>query len=45
MFITARALRADERDILLSVSPTYVGFTRVARLEDMPARLERAWRA
>lgn len=36
MFITARALRADERDILLAVSPTYVGLTGAARLADMP---------
>ena len=36
MFITARALRANERDILLAVSPTYVGLTGAARLADMP---------
>ncbi len=36
MFITVRALRADERDILLTVSPTYVGLTGAARLADMP---------
>ena len=36
MFITVRALRADERDILLAVSPTYVGLTGAARLVDMP---------
>lgn len=36
MFITLRALRADERDILLTVSPTYVGLTGAARLADMP---------
>jgi (S)-3,5-dihydroxyphenylglycine transaminase len=36
MFITVRALRADERDVLLSVSPTYVGLTGAARLADMP---------
>lgn len=36
MFITLRALRADERDILLAVSPTYVGLTGAAQLADMP---------
>jgi DNA-binding transcriptional MocR family regulator len=36
MFITVRALRADERDILLAVSPTYVGLTGAARLADLP---------
>jgi (S)-3,5-dihydroxyphenylglycine transaminase len=36
MFITLRALRADERDVLLAVSPTYVGLTGAARLVDMP---------
>lgn len=36
MFIVIRALRADERDILLAVSPTYVGLTGAARLADMP---------
>lgn len=36
MFITARALRADERDVLLAVSPTYVGLTGAARLADLP---------
>lgn len=36
MFITARALRADERDILLTVAPTYVGLIGAARLADMP---------
>ena len=36
MFITVRALRADDRDILLTVSPTYVGLTGAARLADMP---------
>ncbi len=36
MLITLRALRADERDILLAVSPTYVGITGAARLVDMP---------
>ena len=32
MFITLRALRRDERDILLAVSPTYIGITGAARL-------------
>jgi (S)-3,5-dihydroxyphenylglycine transaminase len=36
MFIVLRALRADERDVLLAVSPTYVGLTGAARLADMP---------
>lgn len=35
MFITLRALRADERDVLLTVSPTYVGLTGAALLADM----------
>lgn len=36
MFLTLRALRADERDVLLAVSPAYVGITGAARLVDMP---------
>lgn len=36
MFIVIRALRADERDVLLAVAPTYVGLTGAARLADMP---------
>jgi (S)-3,5-dihydroxyphenylglycine transaminase len=36
MFITLRALRRDERDVLLAVSPTYIGITGAARLVDMP---------
>lgn len=36
MFVTVRALRAGERDVLLAVSPTYVGLTGAARLADMP---------
>ncbi len=36
MFLVLRALRADERDVLLSVSPMYVGLTGAARLVDMP---------
>src|SRR5215472_3253416 len=38
MFATVRALRADERDVLLAVSPSYVGLTGAARLADMPVR-------
>jgi (S)-3,5-dihydroxyphenylglycine transaminase len=33
MFVT---VRADERDVLLAISPTYVGMTGAARLADMP---------
>lgn len=36
MFLILRALRADSRDVLLAVSPTYVGLTGAARLVDMP---------
>ncbi|MFD1049840.1 aminotransferase class I/II-fold pyridoxal phosphate-dependent enzyme, partial [Kibdelosporangium lantanae] len=36
MFLTLRALRSDPRDVLLAVSPTYVGLTGAARLVDMP---------
>jgi (S)-3,5-dihydroxyphenylglycine transaminase len=36
MFIVLRALRADERDVLLAVSPAYVGLTGAARLADLP---------
>jgi (S)-3,5-dihydroxyphenylglycine transaminase len=36
MFLVLRALRATERDVLLSVSPTYVGLTGAARLLDLP---------
>jgi len=38
MFLILRALRADERDVLLAVSPTYVGLTGAARLVDLPVR-------
>lgn len=38
MFLVLRALRADERDVLLAVSPTYVGLTGAARLVDLPVR-------
>src|SRR5260370_40828071 len=36
MFAVVRALRADERDVLLAVSPSYVRLTGAARLADMP---------
>jgi (S)-3,5-dihydroxyphenylglycine transaminase len=35
MFIVLRALRRDDRDVLLAVSPAYVGLTGAARLADM----------
>ncbi|MFE4262828.1 PLP-dependent aminotransferase family protein [Streptomyces sp. NPDC056883] len=36
MFLVLRALRRDEHDVVLSVSPGYVGLTGAARLVDMP---------
>jgi (S)-3,5-dihydroxyphenylglycine transaminase len=36
VFAVLRALRADDRDVLLAVSPTYVGLTGAARLADLP---------
>lgn len=36
MVLTLRALRADPSDVLLAVSPTYVGITGAARLLDFP---------
>jgi (S)-3,5-dihydroxyphenylglycine transaminase len=36
MLIVLRALRRDDRDVLLSISPMYVGLTGAARLVDMP---------
>jgi (S)-3,5-dihydroxyphenylglycine transaminase len=36
MFAVLRALRADQSDVLLSVSPSYVGLTGAARLADLP---------
>lgn len=36
MFLVLRALRADPRDVLLAVAPTYVGLTGAARLVDLP---------
>ena len=35
MFLTLRALRRDHQDVLLAVSPTYVGIAGAARLVDM----------
>lgn len=36
MFLVLRALRADPRDVLLAVAPTYVGLTGAARLVGLP---------
>jgi (S)-3,5-dihydroxyphenylglycine transaminase len=36
MFLVLRALRADERDVVMAIAPTYVGLTGAARLVDMP---------
>lgn len=36
MYLVLRALRADPRDVLLAVAPTYVGLTGAARLVDLP---------
>jgi (S)-3,5-dihydroxyphenylglycine transaminase len=36
MVLVLRALRGDDRDVLLAVSPTYVGLTGAARLVDLP---------
>ncbi|WP_435866710.1 PLP-dependent aminotransferase family protein [Streptomyces yokosukanensis] len=36
MFLVLRALRTDERDVVLTVSPGYVGLAGAARLVDMP---------
>jgi (S)-3,5-dihydroxyphenylglycine transaminase len=36
MFCVLRALRRDDRDVLLAVAPVYVGLTGAARLADMP---------
>lgn len=38
MLLVLRALRADPRDVLLAVAPTYVGLTGAARLVDLPVR-------
>jgi (S)-3,5-dihydroxyphenylglycine transaminase len=36
MVLTLRALRADADDVLLAISPSYVGITGAARLLDLP---------
>ncbi|MDC0770936.1 aminotransferase-like domain-containing protein [Streptomyces sp. HD] len=36
MFLVLRALRANDRDLLLAPSPTYVGLTGAALLADLP---------
>ncbi|MFF6877089.1 MULTISPECIES: aminotransferase class I/II-fold pyridoxal phosphate-dependent enzyme [unclassified Streptomyces] len=36
MYLVLRALRADARDVLLAISPTYVGLSGAARLADLP---------
>ncbi|MFF2518406.1 PLP-dependent aminotransferase family protein [Streptomyces sp. NPDC058086] len=36
MFLVLRALRVDERDVVLAVAPTYFGLNGAARLLDMP---------
>ncbi|MER5883124.1 PLP-dependent aminotransferase family protein [Streptomyces sp. NPDC001941] len=36
LYLTLRALRRDERDVLLAVMPTYVGAAGAAHLVDMP---------
>lgn len=36
MFLILRALRRDDRDVLLAVAPTYVGLSGAASLVDMP---------
>jgi (S)-3,5-dihydroxyphenylglycine transaminase len=36
MVLTVRALRAGPDDVLLAISPTYVGITGAARLVDLP---------
>jgi DNA-binding transcriptional MocR family regulator len=36
MFIVMRCLRASDRDVLLAISPVYVGLTGAARLADLP---------
>ncbi|MFJ4184522.1 PLP-dependent aminotransferase family protein [Kitasatospora sp. NPDC089509] len=38
MFLTLRALRRGPEDVLLAVSPTYVGLTGAALLADLPVR-------
>ncbi|MFC9689717.1 PLP-dependent aminotransferase family protein [Kribbella sp. NPDC056951] len=36
MLLTLRALRADATDVLLAISPAYVGITGAARVVDLP---------
>ncbi|MCX4460729.1 PLP-dependent aminotransferase family protein (plasmid) [Streptomyces sp. NBC_01340] len=36
ILLVLRALRRDDRDVALAVSPTYMGFTGAARLLDLP---------
>ncbi|OLT24615.1 GntR family transcriptional regulator [Nocardiopsis sp. CNR-923] len=36
MFLVLRALRTNDRDFVLAVSPTYVGLNGAAKLADMP---------
>ncbi|MFF2191450.1 PLP-dependent aminotransferase family protein [Streptomyces sp. NPDC058157] len=36
MILLLRALRTDDRDVILAPAPTYVGFLGAARLMDMP---------
>ncbi|MCX2928436.1 PLP-dependent aminotransferase family protein [Streptomyces sp. NEAU-W12] len=38
LFLTLRLLRRDDRDVLLAVTPAYVGVTGAARLLDLPVR-------
>lgn len=38
LFLVLRALRADPQDVVLAVSPTYVGLSGAARLVDLPVR-------
>ncbi|WP_405833268.1 PLP-dependent aminotransferase family protein [Streptomyces sp. NBC_01176] len=42
MFLVLRALRTDDRDVVLAVSPTYVGLTGAAQLADLPVLPVRA---
>ena len=36
LYLTLRALRADDRDVLLAVAPSYVGVHGAAQLADLP---------
>ncbi|MBD0744038.1 PLP-dependent aminotransferase family protein [Streptomyces sp. CBMA152] len=38
LWLVLRALKASERDVVLAVTPTYVGLTGAARLLDLPVR-------